>query len=82
MATRVVRCLTLHTSTFCPPPSAHTTSLSQPQLNEPSAIMELKVDKAGGAGMDVVRFEMSAAQVAELVAEVDAVDAQIKKLTA
>lgn len=52
------------------------------QLSEPSAIMELKVDQAGGLGTDVVRFEMSAAQVAEMVGEVDKIEAQIKSLTA
>eukprot|EP00038_Savillea_parva_P009165 m.181633 g.181633 ORF g.181633 m.181633 type:complete len:183 (-) comp15321_c0_seq1:141-689(-) len=52
------------------------------ELNEPSAIMEMKVDKAGGAGADVIRFEMSAAQVADMVTQVDAIEAQIASLTA
>eukprot|EP00037_Helgoeca_nana_P026172 m.293997 g.293997 ORF g.293997 m.293997 type:complete len:183 (-) comp27152_c0_seq2:2575-3123(-) len=51
------------------------------ELSEPSAIMEMKVDRAEGVGADVIRFEMSAAQVAEMVAEVDTIEAQIKTLT-
>jgi hypothetical protein len=43
--------------------------------------MEMKVDRAEGVGADVIRFEMSAAQVAEMVAEVDTIEAQIKTLT-
>mmetsp|Transcript_22888 Transcript_22888/g.59734 ORF Transcript_22888/g.59734 Transcript_22888/m.59734 type:complete len:183 (-) Transcript_22888:27-575(-) len=52
------------------------------ELSEPSAIMEMKIDQAGGAGADILRYEMSAAQVAEMVEEVDAIEAQIKALTA
>mmetsp|Transcript_115334 Transcript_115334/g.162143 ORF Transcript_115334/g.162143 Transcript_115334/m.162143 type:complete len:183 (+) Transcript_115334:119-667(+) len=52
------------------------------ELSEPSAIMELKVDKAEGAGADVIRFELSAGQVAEMVSEVDKIEAQIQALTA
>ena len=79
-----------HTHTYTPVPTYslahtcldHTHLHPHAQLNEPSAIMEMKVDKAGGAGADVIRFEMSAAQVADMVTQVDAIEAQIASLTA
>jgi len=51
------------------------------ELSNPAVIMEMKIDKIDEAA-EVVRFEMGAEQVGDLIAQVDNIEAQIKALTA
>ena len=59
---------------------AITKSRQVAELNSPAAIMEMRLSTPGAATPDVVRFEMSPAQVDEVIAEVDKAEAQIKAL--
>jgi hypothetical protein len=52
------------------------------ELSNAAAIVELKIEKSSPTSTDVCRFEMGAAQLDEIVAQVEEIEAKIATITA